>query len=190
MVTSKVMAKKLPNQTIRHIVLRITRVHFVYIAAYMLSVIIFDSWNLITHEAVLQRWTAAGALLVVNTIIWYLCRARLQNENVYKILLIVLLASDILFAAANVYWQRGMASKAVLLFAVPVISAGLVRSRSLLLATAAVSAATYSVAAVRYFFENYGQGYRVELYGEVFFYSAMLFVMAGLVMIHFRKAPE
>jgi len=185
-----VTKKKELNQSVRHIVTRITRVHFLYIAAYMLSIIVFDSWNLITHEAVLQRWTAAGALLIVNTVVWYLCRAKLQNENIYKVLLAVLLICDILFAAVNVYWQRGMASKSVMLFVVPVISAGLTKSRSLLLATTTISAAAYSIAAVRYFYENYGQGFRVELYGEVFFYSALLFVIAGFMMIHFRRAPE
>lgn len=185
------MARKTEiNNSLRHVVLRITRVHFVYIAAYLFSVIIFDSWNLITHESVLQRWSAAGALLIIDTIIWYLCRAKIKNENLYKVLLIILLACDILFAAVNVYWQRGMASKSVMLFVVPVISAALVKSRSLLLATTAISAAAYSIASVRYFFENYGQGFRVELYGEVFFYSAVLFVIAGLMLITFRQAPD
>lgn len=174
----------------RHILLRITRVHFVYVLIYMASLIIFDSSNLITHEAVLKSWTAAGALMVVNTVIWYLCRARIRNDNLYIILLIILLVCDILFAGMNVYWQRGMASKSVMLFVVPIISAGLMKSRSLVLATASVSTAVYSIAAVRYFFENYGQGYRVELYGEIAFYSAMFFVIAVLMMIGFRKAPD
>lgn len=187
-----VMAQKQKNlqQSVRHTVLRITRVHYLYIAAYMFSIIIFDSWNLIEHEAVLQRWTAAGALLIVNTIIWYICRAKLKNENIYKGLLMVLLVSDILFAAVNVYWQRGMASKSVMLFVVPVLSAGLVKSRSLLLAATTIAATAYSIASVRYFYENYGQGFRIELYGEVFFYSALLFVIAGFMMIGFRKAPD
>lgn len=178
------------NNSLRHIVLRITRVHFVYIGVYVLSVILFDSWNLIEHEAVLQRWTAAGALLIVNTIIWYMCRAKLKNEMIYKVLLIVLLISDILFAALNVYWQRGMASKSVMLFVIPVLSAGLTKSRSLLLATTTVASAVYSISAVRYFYENYGQGYRIELYGEIFFYSAILFIIAGFMLISFRKAPD
>ncbi len=179
-----------PNNSLRHVVLRITRVHFVYVLVYMLAIIIFDSWNLIAHESVIQRWTAAGALLIVNTIIWYLCRAKINNQQLYKILLIILLISDVLFAAINIYWQRGMASKAVFLFMIPIISAALTKSRSLLLATATVSAAVYSIAAVRYFYDFYGQGYRVELYGEIFFYSAMMFVVAGLLMISFRKAPD
>lgn len=193
MVISILSMSKKPavlQQSNRVIVLRITRVHFVYVLVYMLSLIIFDSWNLLAHEAILQRWTAAGALLVVNSVIWYLCRANVKSESFYKVLLVVLLACDVLFAGVNVYWQRGMASKAVVLFLIPIISAGLSRSRSLLLATASVSAAVYSIAAVRYFYENYGQGYRVELYGEIFMYSALFFVIAGLMLISFRKAPD
>lgn len=174
----------------RHILLRITRVHFFYILAYMMSIIIFDSWNLITHEAVAQRWTAAGSLLIVNSIIWYICRSKLNNPGLYKLLLITLIVCDILFAAINVYWQRGMASKSVLLFVMPVIAAGLSRSRSLTLVTAMISSAVYSIACVRYFFDNYGQGYRVELYGEILFYSAFLLVIAFMMMIGFRKAAD
>lgn len=174
----------------QHLLLRICRVHFLYIAAYMLGLVIFDSWNLLSHEAILERWTLAGILLIVNTILWYLCKLKIKNPLIYKVLLVVLLVCDIVFAAINVYWQRGMASKSVFLFVVPLISAAIVRSRSLLLATAAVSAAAYSIASVRYFFDNYGQGFRVELYGEIFFYSAMFFVVAGLLMISFRSAPD
>lgn len=186
------MAKKqidLQKDT-RHIVLRITRVHFLYILAYMVSIIIFDSWNLLSHEAVLQRWTAAGALMIVNTVIWYLCRAKVQSESLYKTLLIVLITCDILFAAINVYWTRGMASKYAALFLIPIISAGLARSRSLLVATTATSAAAYSIAVVRYFYDNYGQGVKAELYGEIVFFAAFFFVVAGLMMIGFRKAPD
>lgn len=173
-----------------YLLLRIARVHFVYIAVYMLSIIIFDSWNLISHEAVAQRWTLAGALLVINTITWYLCKLRLTNQNIYKILLVILILADIAFAAMNIYWQRGMASKSVALFIIPLVSAAMVRSRSLVLATAGLSTAAYSIAAVRYFYDNYGQGFKVELYGEVFLYSALFFVIAGLLMISFRPAPD
>lgn len=174
----------------RHIVLRITRVHFLYVLAYMVSIIIFDSWNLLSHEAVAQRWTAAGALLVVNTIIWYLCRAKLKSELFYRVALAILLLCDIVFAAINIYWTRGMASKYAILMVVPIISAGLIRSRSLLVATAAVASAAYSMATVRYFFDNYGQGVRAELYGEVIFHAALFFVIAGLIMIVFRRAAD
>lgn len=174
----------------RHILLRITRVHFVYILIYMASLIIFDSWNLLSHGDVAKRWTAAGSLMIVNLIIWYLCRAKLNNDKLYRFLLIVLIACDILFAAVNVYWQRGMSAKSVMLFAIPIISAGLAKSRSLVLSTTGISAAAYSIAAVRYFNDNYGQGYKIELYGEIFFYSGILLIIALLMLISFRKAPD
>lgn len=184
------MTKHKKLQDTRFTLLRITRVHYFYIAAYMFSIIIFDSWNLLPYDAVAQRWTAAGALLVINTIIWYLCKSKVKSDNFYKILLVILIFADILFAAINVYWQRGIASKSVMLFLVPVVSASLVKSRSLLLAVTGISAVVYSIVSVRYFFENYGQGFRVELYGEVFFYSAVMFVIAGLMLINFRSAKD
>jgi predicted neutral ceramidase superfamily lipid hydrolase len=156
----------------------------------MLSIVIFDAWNLLSSEAVTQRWTLAVVLLIVNTIIWYLCKVKFKNQVVYKILLVTLIVFDIIFAAINVYLQRGMASKSVMLFVMPLLSAAIVRSRSLLLATASFSAAAYSLATVRYFYDNYGQGLRVELYGEIFFYSVLFFVVAGMLQISFRSAPD
>ncbi|MCA9348058.1 hypothetical protein KC867_01460 [Candidatus Saccharibacteria bacterium] len=178
------------NTDIRFILLRVARVHYLYLLAYIVSLIIFDSANLITHEAIIDRFTAVGSLLVVNTIIWYLCKAKVRSKLFYQVLFVALILSDIAFASANVYWQRGMASKAVALFAVPIISAGLYKSRSLVLATAGLSSVVYGLSTIRYFFDNYGQGYRVELYGELFFYCSFFFVLAFMMMINFRKSSE
>lgn len=162
---------------------RVTRVHFVFIAFYILATIIFDSWNLYTHEAVRQLWTAAGILLVVNTVLWYISRLKYLNANIYAFLVLALILADIIFAAYNVYWQRGLASKSVMLFSVPIVAAATLRSRSILLAATTVSAAAYSTVSVRYFFKNYGESYRVELWGTIGLYSAIFFVLAFLLMI-------
>jgi hypothetical protein len=175
--------KKPDNTWLRDSVIRATRFHFLFIAFYAISIIVFDSWNLITHESVAQRWTLAGGLFVVNTVLWYLSRMRFNGLLPYKIMLIVLIICDIVFAAMNIYWQRGMASKSVALFAVPIITSAILRSRTALLATAALSTAAYTVSAVRYFNLNYGEGYRVELWGELFFYSAVFFVLAWLLWV-------
>lgn len=182
--------KQKASEDIRHVLLRLSRVHFFFVGIYLLATVIFDSWNLLAYETVVQRWSLGAGLLVVVTLCWYVCRLPIKSPTFYKVVFAVLLLADILFAAANVYLQRGMASKSVMLFAVPIISAALSRSRSLVLATASLSAAAYSLAAVRYFFENYGQGYRVELYGEVFLYSALFFVLSYLVMVFFIPAKD
>lgn len=162
---------------------RVTRVHFFYIAAYMVSVVVFDSWNLITHEAVSDFWTAAGILLIINTLLWYISRIKFSKDSVYISAIQLLVLTDIIFAAFTVYWQRGLASNAVALFAVPLVAAAALRSRTMLLATASLSTAAYSVAAVRYFYEHYGESFRVELYGEVSFYCAVFFVLVGLLWV-------
>src|SRR5215208_3794002 len=96
---------------------RVTRVHFLFIAFYILSVIVFDSWNLFTHEATSQLWTAAGLMLAANTILWFLARMRFSSSNAYIGIVMVLVTADIAFASYNVVWQRGLSSKSVILFA-------------------------------------------------------------------------
>jgi hypothetical protein len=167
---------------------RVTRVHFFFIAAYMVSIIIFDSWNLITHDGVAQRWTAAASLLVLNIIVWYLVRMKFSNSSLYITFILALILADIVFASYNVFWERGIASKSVALFAVPIISAAALRSRTTILAASALSAASYSIAAVRYFYIHYGESFRVELYGNLFFYCALFFVLAFLLLVLIRPA--
>jgi hypothetical protein len=169
--------------------MRVSRLHFVYVAIYVAAIIMFDSWNLLPHEAVAQRWTAAGILLGVTTFIWYIGRLKLAGQ-VYGWLILALALADITFASFNVYWQRGMASKAVMLYVVALVSAAATRSRSSVLAIAALSVGAYTTAAVRYFNLNYGEGFRVALYGEILFYSALMFVVVWLLFILIRPAGK
>jgi hypothetical protein len=162
---------------------RVTRIHFVYIAAYMASIIVFDSWNLFTHPEIGNRWTAAAILLIINTVCWYLARIKFSNDTIYLVLVILIVLADIVFAATNVYWERGLASKAVALFAIPIVTAAVVRSRSTILAAATLSAAAYSTSAIRYYNLHYGESFRIELYGYVGLFCAVFFILAALLMV-------
>jgi len=170
--------------------IHLLRRHYFYVAAYVGSIVVFDMWNLIARDAVGRRWMAAGLLLAVNTAAWYLAKLRWKQIGTYQLLIFGLVIADILFAAINVYWERGMASNSVALFAVPLVLAAGLKNRSALLATATLSAAAYSIAAVSYFFDYYGEGFRVELYGTVGFYSAMFFILAGLLLAATRPPKE
>ena len=64
---------------------RVTRAHFLYVGIYMAAIIIFDSWNLYTHQAIGWRWTAAGSLLALTTVLWYLARIRFSKDVVSPI---------------------------------------------------------------------------------------------------------
>ncbi len=161
-------------------VVKTARIHMWLVGIFMLATILFDSGNLITHELVAWRWTAAGLLLGLSILVWYF--ARLLSVRWVPFLVSALIIGDIAFATFNVYTQRGMASKAVMLFVIPIIVSLLLQRTSAVLATTGLCVAAYSVAAVRYFHIYFGEGYRVELYGEVGFYSALMFVIAGLLI--------
>src|SRR5438128_1414342 len=77
---------------------RLARVHFVYIAAFIGSLVIFDMWNLYTHEAMLELWTAAGIMLALNTVIWFVARMGFSNRTIYLGLMLGLIVADIVFA--------------------------------------------------------------------------------------------
>src|SRR3989344_1515139 len=184
------MAKKTKKTTdwLQSAALRTTRLHFLYVGAYMASIIVFDSWNLLTHEAVSDFWTIAISLLVLNTVFWYLARMTFANPMVYQLLILLLVVADIIFASLTIYWERGLASSSVILYTVPIITAAALRSRSTLIATATLCAAGYSAAAVKYFYQHYGESFRVELYGEIGLYSAVFFILVGLLLVVVRPS--
>lgn len=186
------MAKKsrVASNWLQTTAVRVTRVHFFYVGFFIASTIIFDTWNLYTHQAVSQLWTAAGILLTVNIIIWYFSRTNFFNKSVYIGLIWALIVADIVFASYNVSWERGIASKSVFLFTIPIVIAATLRSRTNLFAVTAICAVAYSTTSVRYFFQNYGQAYRVELWGTVGLYSALFFVLALTLMIIIAPTSE
>lgn len=171
-----------------HRMLHVTRWLFVLCGAYAGAIIAFDSWNLITHEVVARRWTYGGMLAILITIVWFLLKKYARSLQMIQSLAYVLIIATTTFAGFNVYTQRGMASKAVMLFVIPLLIAAQLRNRAVLWATAGLSVCAYSIAAVRYFHLYYGEGYRIELYGEVGFYSALIIIIAGiLIQSHARN---
>lgn len=157
------------------------KLQFVLITLIIGQTIIYDASKLITPEVVLDRWFVIAGLLVVNGLIWYLVKSRAGHAALYKSLLGLMVLSDILLASYFVYEGRGMASKAVILFVIPIVIAGALKSKSALFATAIFSISAYTLAAVSYFVINFNEGYKVELYGEIGFYSVILLLVAGLL---------
>lgn len=171
-------------------IIRVCRVHFYLLGVYAVYIIASDATRLITPTVVYQRWLAAGLLLAVTAIIWYFSRAVKNNPNFYRVLLYTLILADIAFASFNVYTQRGMASRAVLLYVVPIVVSALLLSRVATLMTATLAAAAYVLVAVKYFVDFFNEGYKAELYIEVGFYAACFFALASLigVIISFKNS--
>jgi hypothetical protein len=160
---------------------RVVVLHFLLLIGYALQVIIYDASKVITAEVVLWRWLAVAGLLTVSAGIWYLAHNSNNDIATYKRLTFMLITADIVFASFNVYTQRGMASRAVALYAFAITSAAILLSRAAIFTAALLSAAAYIVTAVSYFTLHFNEGYKAELYGEVIFYSFGLFILAGLL---------
>ncbi len=166
--------------------IRVCRVHFLYLAAYAVVIIAFDASHVLTPDVVMRRWIAAALLFITTVGIWYLAHNKNNDIPTLKRLIFILIAADVAMASFNIYTQRGMASRAVFLFAIPILVSAILLNRAAIIATAALSAAAYIIAAVTYFTLNFNEGYKAELYGEVGFYCAMFFVFAGLLSVLVR----
>ena len=162
---------------------RVCRIHFVLIAVYGVYIIASDGTRLITPQTVLQRWGVLAFLLSGVSIVWYLARAKVQNINYYRTLLYIIITMDISLAAFNIYSQRGMASRAVVLFALPIVVSTLLLSRTAIFFTASLCTAAYGLAAVKYFTDYFNEGYKAELYIEVGLYCAFFFILAAVLSI-------
>lgn len=165
-------------------VLRATRVHFVLVAALAVSIMIFDGWRYITLENALIRWTVTGMLFVTTVIVWYAARNnQVKNINYYKSLMFVLILAGIATATVFVYNDRGVASPAVTLFTVPIVSTAILYSRRAVFAVAALSLAAYALACIRYFVVHFNEAIRIQLYGTITLYGAAFFLIAALLWI-------
>lgn len=160
---------------------RLTRTIYFVLVLYVIVMVLFDSGNLIQREAIIDRITLVFIVMVINTIAWYAASERalpLKNASVY-ILTILLIA----FAGFNTYWERGMASTSTILYALPLLTAALVKNRHALIATAALCASTYSFASIKYFNDFFNEGYRIQLWGTLLLQCGIFFGVTWLIMI-------
>lgn len=176
------MVKRLMEKQTNTII-RAARAHFALTLALAAYIIVADASKLLAPEAVLQRWKYCLGLLVVSTVVWFLARSRKDRRVPQKSLLGLLIVADIAIASLIIYADRGMASLAVALYALPIATAALTYSRSALLTTASLSTAAYAFANIKYFVDFFNEGYKVQLYSTIGFYSATFFILAWLLIM-------
>jgi hypothetical protein len=147
----------------------------------MLTIVIFDSGNLITRESIINRWTLVTVLLVVNTIAWYAASQSL-NLNIKKLAIPLLAITLIAFAGFTTYWERGMASTSTIFYALPILVIAMAKNRHALQAVTILAMGTYAFAAVKYFNDFFNEGYRVQLWGSIVLVCATIITISWLTM--------
>ncbi len=160
---------------------RVAQIHFLYVLTFGVITILYDAWMLIAPTAVLSRWIAGAVMLVVTTIIWYIDRGAKLGMVFDKALIGAFVVLDIAIATFVVYTERGMASRGVALYAIPLVVTAFLQSRAALFATASISAAAYALAAESYFVVHFNEGYKIELYSTIALYSALFFLLAAFL---------
>lgn len=159
---------------------RIAKLHVIIAMFFGLQIIIYDAGKLITPEVVLKRWIVAGLLVLTGTVCWYLAKLN-DSSKVIRNLVWFMIIVDMIVASFSIYTQRGMASRAVLLFILPILVAATMRRRGMIYLTALIATVTYVVTAVAYFVLNFNEGYKLELYGELFFYSSLILATSSMI---------
>lgn len=160
--------------------IRTGRVFFVLTLLYVVTIVLYDAFALVTPDMLQIRWIAVAGLAIGSALLWYSARRKKAPASFYTRLLYGYIVLAILFASVNVYIGRGMAAKAVFLYVLPVVVAGLLLRRAAIFMAAIVATATYVLTTMTYAINNPSEGYKIELYGEVGFYSGLLFIIAAL----------
>lgn len=157
---------------------RLTNIHMLVIVLIVAQIIIYDAGKLIPPETVLQRWIIVMLFTLCVGLVWHRSRSQNGTKDSLINLTWLLIGSDIALACALVYSQRGMASRAVALYALPLIAVTALQRKRSLLITAMVCAVSYLTTCVAYFVLHFNEGYKLELYGEAGFYALMIMLFA------------
>lgn len=181
--------KQKNSNWLKESLIKVSKLQLVFVVLYIAQIIAYDAAKLITPETVLNRWYAAAGLTVVATLVWYVVKTKTTSISQDRLLVWLLIIANILFATYNVYAQRGMASKAIVFFFIPVIISAVLLSRAALFSTAILCIAAYTTAAVAYFVNYFNEGYKIELYGEILFYSSTLILVSALTWIIVKNKP-
>jgi hypothetical protein len=167
---------------------KLAHFNFVFLGIFALFIIIFDGGNVLTREGIYRRWMFAALLAVVYTLFWIAARKASTTSQLFRALLLCV-AADLALAGFMTYSERGMASTSTILYLLPIASMAVWRSRTYTLAAALFSAAAYIFATTKYFYDFFNEGYRVQLYGEMFFYCAT-FILAGYLLGNLARLPK
>jgi hypothetical protein len=167
----------------RKSVIRATRAVYLFVAFYMISIILFDSGNLIVRESIIDRWTFATILLVTNTLVWFGASQKWSNKTLEKLPLVMLSGVLIIFAGYSTYWERGMASTSTIFYTLPILLVALVRNRHAIIASAITSAGVYAYASVKYFNDFFNEGYRIQLWSSILLIVASISTITWIVLI-------
>ena len=159
---------------------KLSKYNFMFIGAYAIYTIIFDAGNILTREDVYHRWIFAVILTAAFSLFWVATK-KANTNNVLFGSLIVCIIAELILAGYMTYWERGMASMSTVLFIFPIVSMALTGSRTYTVGTSLLASAIYTGACTKYFYDFFNEGYRIQLYGQLFFFASLYLTIGWAV---------
>jgi signal transduction histidine kinase len=131
--------------------------------------------------------SAAGIGVIVNTVLWGLTKFKKQPLIYYQIIAVGQILLDVTLASGIIYLQNGLASRTTLLFAIPIVGAGLLFTRTFAYIAAAFSAIGYTTALVLYRHAHPGSYELNQVTLPAVFYGVTFFIIAIIVTAYGKR---
>lgn len=119
--------------------------------------------------------------LIINFLLWLILLARNLRTSSYHEVAFVQLLLDAGLAAAVVYFQGGIDSRATVLFAIPILAAGVLFIPVIAYISAVLSTVMYTFALLAYQYFNPTAYEKTDILLPTVFYSMVFFLLAIIV---------
>ncbi len=157
------------------------RIRWFYIALF--CVVVVSSANFAQNSMRLREFViglcAAGA--IVNGLFWLILRTEKRSATYYRCVAAVQILLDVSMASAIIYFLGGLNSRAIILYAIPIISKGILFEGSFAYLAAVMSAIFYSGIVILYQ-TRHPMAYSLrETIQPLIFYSSVFLILAFLI---------
>lgn len=119
--------------------------------------------------------------LLINGLMWLATMPRKLSESYYQALALSQIMLDLTLASYVVYTQHGLASRATLLYSIPILAGGLLFMRGFSYLAATLSAGAYSATLLTYLALNPEAYMARDTVVPIVFYGCVFFVLAAII---------
>ncbi|HIA91871.1 TPA: HAMP domain-containing histidine kinase [Candidatus Saccharibacteria bacterium] len=165
--------------------LRLVGLRFIYVTALGLGATLASFFAHEPADTYIRYVLIGGAALVVNMGIWLLAHVNSQKLELQRAVLVGQLLFDVVLAAFITYDQGGLEARTTALFALPIVSAGLLSSRKMVFATSIIASLAY--ASVVVLSEINSQSVALDDFLVPLLFYPAFFVILGVIVGYLMK---
>ncbi len=160
------------------------RVRWYYIS--LLPAIAIASTLLISSDKTPARQYAIVALtgLALNALLWLATTRRQGSTNYYRATAALQVMLDLSLASFVVYSQKGLMSRATLLYAIPILAAGMLFLKGFAYVAAVMSALAYGATLLIYMNLHPGSYALHDAMVPIVFYGSVFVVLAAIISLY------